>query len=312
MPININATACFRHDRAVARMDRRELAKARANAPIEAARAPFPCSLICTDCGALSDPVAVDPHRGLDGTRGPCPHCRHTAWADLANDDTAHAVAEGEGYEGDRDRPARRITFVVLRLAVALALSVACVHALVAAQTYSILFTMLTSLFCVLFVPALLITAGRELAQSRRRLPFRWALALPPATPQARAPAFTGPATPNGEPLHAPISGRPCIAYEVRVRKAGAGVGTPAALVEQRCTDLVVEGQEIPGARTLLRVPANALTTARLEATDVWLRSRGLLSTHGPWAVSETIIEPGQRVRAVPAVGGGAILMEAL
>ena len=312
MPININSTACFRHERAVARMDRRELARARQHTSLDSIRAPFPCASICTECGALRDPVAADPHRHEQADRTPCVHCGQTAWADLTNDDTAFAVAEGEQFERGNDRPGRRVTYVVLRLAAAAALSVACVHALIAAKTYSILFTMLTSLFVLLFIPALVITAVRELTRRRRSLPHRWALALPPSTREAKAAAFSGPAVADGDLLRAPLSGRPCLAYEVRARRDGGTGSDRVALVDQRCMDLVVDGQAVPGTRTLLRVPATPFTGPASEGVQNYLRSRGVLHSHGPWILSETIIEPGQDVRVVPAKGGGAILMQSL
>lgn len=135
-------------------------------------------------------------------------------------------------------------------------------------------------------------------------MPRRWSMAPPPRGKWVRQVT----ATAHGEPITAPLSGRPCLGYEVALRWDDHG-GAPLAtwaLVEQRVNlDPATTLQE--GAAVHLALPRERLdlTSASASAEVVrYLQTRGLDFTDGSLTIYESIIEPGMRIELTERTGG--------
>lgn len=308
--------------RARPRLDRRDVAKVRGGQRADDEHAGFACSLVCMRCGRLRDPDAADPFRGAPGGGSPgggspgmqphpCYGCGHDEWADLSSDDVARALAQVETHDREDTRPGRRAMQIVLGIGAALVLGLAAVMALLGAKTYAVLFSLLTALFAMLFVPALMMKALGELRRRRRKLPYRWMLALPPATTPTGSPA-TGDARARGECLRAPVSGVPCIGYELVVRRGEDDGDAVPALVEQRCVDFFVGERAVAGARALLRLADTTGAGTPEGADDATrrhlLRARGFLPEDGPWSVIERVLLPGTRVTVAAVDDRGTVV----
>ena len=297
------------------RVDRRLVALTRAGVsePATTALVGFPCAHVCMTCGFVrhppgGDPLRTDPAEPLP----PCPHCRTRAWADLADEDIARNLAAVEQWERSEADPRRRAWRIGLGIVLAVTLGATAVVALLGAKYYAVLFSMLTSLFAILFVPGLVMNAIAEARRKSRRIPYRWSLALPPTAFVTGDPVATGAVEAAGELLVAPLTGRPCVAYEVRVTRPD-DASTPApTLLEQRCADVRVGEVAIPGGQTLLRIDPMPLTSSdrvdREQIIERYLRRHGVLGEEGPWQLLETRIEVGDSVIVEPAGRRGWVL----
>ena len=82
--------------------------------------------------------------------------------------------------------------------------------------------------------------------------------------------------------------------------------------MEQRCVDFAVDGRNVPGTRTLLRLPLHELSASALDGraaiVEHYLRRHGLLAEDGPWILCEAVLEPGLPVTVARATGGGAVV----
>ena len=142
-------------------------------------------------------------------------------------------------------------------------------------------------------------------------LPWRWAMALPPAG--AVTEVRQGPARARGDSIVAPLSGRRCVAYEVGVRHDDRGTEHAGtwALLEQCVAAIEVGGHAVDPESTHLVLPRQHLgsrSTVELdEAAEAYLRQRGLGSKAATLELFEGIVEADAEVR-LELTGQGATL----
>ncbi len=264
----------------------------------ESLRWGFPCAFACGQCGHLATPESLgftDPMRREFGTTarpGPCTRCGHPAAGaiDLADRGMARALVDLEVH--DHEQTPNRPALVVRHLLGGLAGAALAATALV------------LGLAPIVTVAGLALAGGqwtvaarrwRQL-RSRRRLPRRWRMHPEPA--QTRVLASR--ATADGEPIAAPLTGRPCLAFEVVVAWSGTSPteASTVALAEQRLGNVTVDGSAL-GPRTHLRLRHRRVeNSAVLEspAAIQYLASRGLEPTDGSFDYYESIVEPGDAV----------------
>ena len=158
----------------------------------------------------------------------------------------------------------------------------------------------------------------------RRRFPIRWRLPLP-MPPQDATPAQTlsGKVQPRGELLKAPISGRPCVGYEVSVLFDVAGDKRPPmwVLEEERSTAFEIDGVTIEANGATVELPSTLVGgdedlgeeggESAADGEDLsqgegpsgedldkkiglFLRKRGLFLSEGFFTLFEALIEPDE------------------
>lgn len=256
---------------------------------------------MCGSCGRLRwpDRGLGAPHRreaaGPEPERLPCTHCDETLWLDLGRPSTALALRSVE-----HDRAQARGSFPLTFMAtVLMGVPFGWFLALIvgAGAWPQLLAGGLGGLLGGLIALRGHRSVGADEASA---LPARWAMALPPtAAPQQHA---RGEAVATGEPLRAPLSGRPCLAWEVGARPDDRA-DAPAQtwwLIEQRLCALEVDGVALDPERTYLERPRARLgTLGSLELDDsaqAFLRQRGISAEAGEVHLFETIVEPGAEV----------------
>lgn len=291
-------------------VDRRVVSKYREAFDRSSGRADQPCHLACGDCGALMPPPAADPHRDGDVRQDPCRHCGGRAWIDLAQDEAVRSLAVIEAYEhGTIDR-GRRLGGWTVRIGGSLAM--AALWFFTVLNSYSAIFSALTTLLVLLAIPYFLLGFGHATRVEKRKLPYRWALPLPPTAGADKDGAkLSGKASSrDGRTLVAPLSGRPCLGFVVEVRREAAPGHAAPALLAQDAVDLQVGERWVAGARMRMDIPTTAvdITDAQRETATAYLRQMGILENEGPWVLREGILEAGDDVTVNTAQGGGTIL----
>jgi hypothetical protein len=271
--------------------------------PILDDRWPFACALWCGVCGALAFPAEHPPDHPLRRAISAQPHdrpacaaCRHHAWTDLACKPLARAIVDAEVFERELGNEMR---------------SSGLRHAGAAAVLggFGGLCLWASAPAFVGFLPCVgLVASGLALTRLIRALssvrdrgteptrPRRWFMA-----PRPRAPSiWRRAAVPQGEPLRAPLTGRPCLAYEVSVAWDGATPDDPRglALVEQRVAGIRVGVEPLPPLRTHLRLDRDVVTIGAdlSDEARLYLRSRGLDPGDGAFTYREAILEIGAPV----------------
>jgi hypothetical protein len=136
---------------------------------------------------------------------------------------------------------------------------------------------------------------ARRGARNTRPRPRRWVMQRKPTSmvPWRTETKLYGPT------LRAPLTGRACVAYEVRVAWDGRPASEPStwALVEQHTAGLVAEGDPLPCPAIHLDLPREVVELppegpAR-DLAATYLRSRGLDPYDDSFTYYESIIEPG-------------------
>lgn len=266
----------------------------------------FDCFYLCDECGYLCE------------TNPPCPACGATAWIDLDLWANAEAL---RAYEEDQ----RRHPPKWLRTRVKLT-------ALVAGSLLGGLATAGVALAGILTIHAGLILFGtgatglataytyelakrritRAVVADRVEDPSRWRIPLPLADPATtHAARFAGPAVPRGGLLHAPFSGRPCLAYEAAVLFDHPEDAWPPTWVlrELRSAPFEIQGQLVDTDRASLLLPIHPVDAPVLDdaAKQKFLRERGLFLADGKFDLFEAILEPNITYELVrPAAPDGA------
>jgi len=234
-----------------------------------------------------------------------CSYCGERSWIDLGQPEVVLALRHDEEMRAEARRVGMRPVAVRGLLGMGLG-------ALVGFVLVGALWGMGAVAGLMGMAAALSTYQGMQLAQGiDRGLPSRWAMALPPAGEVTAV--HRGPAQLRGEPLRAPLTGRPCVAYEVGAR-IDDQVDAPAttwALLEQALAPLEVDGHPLPAASTHLRLPRHRLgssTALSLDpAAQAFLQQRGLVIDGLVLELYESIVEADAPVE-LRRVGDGAEL----
>lgn len=239
-------------------------------------------ALVCGGCGRLQWPDSGGgaPHRrdaGGPGDRSgaPCLHCGERSFIDLGRPSTALALSAAE----DDDAQARGSVRGRVLGGLVMGLSIGVMLGLLgSSSTWGLaLVSGLGGLLGVLMA----LRGHVTVHLSAPTLPSRWAMALPAVG--ALEHERRGIASAKGNGLRAPLTGRPCIAWEVGVRRDDR-VDAPLPswwLLEQRVASISVDGHEPPPERTHLELPRQhlgALGQVPLDdAAQAFLRQRGIV-----------------------------------
>ncbi|MEM6294746.1 MAG: hypothetical protein AAGA54_25960, partial [Myxococcota bacterium] len=210
--------------------------------------AQHPCGRLCSECGFLDRPKLTDGYRADANAPSlhDCPNCGATAWLDLGQDDVVQALAEQDATLVDdlaETRPAVALGGAAVG-AVGVGLATALAYTFYGADLLEVA-AVLGGLALILgVIVGARLVRGVKSAQTRA-LPKRWHLALP----SGDNPAFDrGPAMLDGDPVIAPLSGTPCLAYDVAARLDDDPSAPPASwlLIEQDHAALTCGAQSVP------------------------------------------------------------------
>lgn len=276
--------------------------------------ADVPCALLCMIFGRLGDPAPGQPYRENHGSTatGACPHCGQSALADLTSGTTSLALAEA--LERDRserspraDRLARRVatvTAAAVSLGI-LALVILMLTTFGSGKGRQVASALAAVIAFLLGAPGVLL-AARAIRRTWRRttprsLPARWRLCLPPGGTASRT--IEGAVACEGALLTAPISGRPCVAFEVGLREdddADAPLGT-WLLLEQRCASLRIGDTDIASDSAYLKLVRRPIAWPQpgpdRDRAAVFMRTRGfVVSEDAKLRMFETVVEVGDPV----------------
>ncbi len=280
----------------------RERAQQEGHAIARRPRADFECFHLCADCGYLDHPE-----------ESACPAC-DGEWLDLGSHGTADALRQEE--EARRREAPRRFKIIVAALLAPLvatpllfAGAMEGLHAWVPALpgnsgdlktfTFGAFFLLLLAapaLYQVLLRPVTWWLLRRE-----GRKPYRWRLPLPvPAAEAVPSDTVSGPLAVDGEPLVSPVSGRPCVAYQLCVRFDTPRDFRPPewVLQETHAANCRLGEHVFEGRHLLLSAPLEEIEVPDDEALGQLLRARGLFKNDGDFEVFEAIVAPGAQVEA--------------
>lgn len=278
--------------------------------------------MICTHCGYLADDepsrsavaLAGDPHRRIDpvsvqaSLRGAsrCPACDARAWADPTLEATALAM------RGVEDRPvtsdgATGIDRGSVVLGAASVLSLVAYGVWLGLGALPILGKLGVLLAGAGLAAGTLAIAKRLLHARPRRVTrppaSRWHLALPTAT--AMRGQAAGPVSARDGLLHAPLTLRPCVAYELGVRADEAITDEAGTwlLLEQRSVALRVGDRTFPADCVRLQWPRErmALTSVPAQRLQQVLSSRAFTGRERGLVVVESVVAPGREVEIASA-----------
>ena len=270
----------------------------------------FDCAYLCTSCGRLVEPTRGDPMRSLDrGSDRPCPSCGAEGLADLRHTPTTEALCELEVSELG---PSGWQRLGQVLGSVGLVGVMGVVTWLIFSNSHDFLDGLADFGFALgpigLIATVALGSMMRGATRVRRTRPRRWQLpdgtwarrSRVRRTQRVRGRVEAG----SDELLRAPLSGRPCVAYELAVRDdadAHARLGT-WRLVEQASVGWRVGEVVVGRGRALLERARehrwSGLIMSQDPATRRTLRVRGL-SEGETVHVYETIVEPGERCSLV-------------
>lgn len=277
----------------------------------------FACYRLCMECGYLGDPLVSDPNRAHQGSFGighSCPACGQPALTDLAHTPTVLALCEVDAH----DAPAQASWLSRLGSRAIGTLAVVASVSLVGFFLYTLASQRGVDLFYFLLwsgaLMPLLATARvvqKQMAErsKAKQLPARWRLAAP-GQRSLRGPATRGQLGCE-QPMLAPLSRRPCAAYEIGVRSDDDPDGELGTwlLLEQRCGALKVAGWQLRPDNVEFRLRRTRFVPEQQhqEVLRRFLRQRGL-NPNDELVVFETIVEVAaacevrQGKRGVPIV----------
>jgi hypothetical protein len=247
--------------------------------------------------------------------RGRCPGCGERAWADPLLEATALALRGAEDrldlpaqFVFDPGRDAKRRAAVV-GYAVLMLLPLAWLAWLVqglANGTVVLLLVAATALG--IGTRTVLVLLRDRPLRAPRIAPMRWHLALP--TDTAMRDRVDGPVRARDPLLEAPLSRRPCVAYELGVR-GDADLVAPAhtwLLLEQRSVAFAIGPRTFPADAVRLELPRVRVELGDYAPArvDEVLRARALAGERERWVVTETIVPEGAAlaVRSEPVAFG--------
>ncbi len=247
------------------------------------------------ECDWVELAAALPGYRGTRQQPGPCPGCGEQAWADLEE----NAVVDGLVETDDKrwaTRTWRRRGLIKLG-AVVVGLLAAVGTALARPQDGSyILFGPLL----LVVVAAIVRGAVSDLRAGRRALrPSQWRGAVRP--PKRIVQRHRGVPSGIGDEglLVAPLSGRPCVGYELAIRRDTNAAAAPWswALIEQAVAPVRVQGHAVDPRTTQLALPRTHCPQGLDPvAVRTVLRMRGMDVSRGTYELFESIIAPEQPV----------------
>lgn len=248
-----------------------------------------PCHWRCCQCGYIEGQRLGSSYRPAgEASLEPCPHCGATDWADLRDG----AVVETLGDHLDALQSTRRASWrgIWTLVGTLVGLLAAVVTGLGRVHDGSVIVFPLVALILLMIIRGAVVDIQRG---RRPKVPVRWRLALPPEEPE-RARIQGAVTAPELELLQAPLSGRPCVAYELGVRSdhdANADLWS-WALLEQEVAPIEVDDEPIPADRVWLELDRTE-REASLDDPAVrdLLRSRGIDPSRPGHVVFETIVE---------------------
>ncbi|MFO7564941.1 MAG: hypothetical protein R6X02_20015 [Enhygromyxa sp.] len=282
----------------------------------------FDCLLLCMSCGHLSEPAGGDPMRSEPqaGQRR-CGMCGARGLVDLRHTPMVQSLCALEATDVNVSRLRWGAKLVVtLGFAGALALLLASIvgPGLLGGALGLFEASFLLVLVCMVGIVVLTrMTSALRGGWRRRRLPRRWRMprsaTSPGAAPHRRV---RGEVESSAELLRAPLSGRPCVAYEVTVGD-DADPGSSLAsmrLLEQDNVGFAVGEVEVAAGEARLEMRRELFGSGTIgsldEATRRYMRMRGLLDTEEV-SIHETILAPGdecavsRRSADAPVLVGG-------
>ncbi len=279
-------------------------------AVLTASRWPFACAEVCGRCGALALPSTTlggDPMRReatSTRTRG-CMHCNaeRDTLIDLSNRDMARAFVDTELLE--RKLWSRRHRRLGAPLAASALLGALATAAFVTAAPLVVGLTLTSG---AMFRASTTYDRWQH-HRSRRTTARRWAYQPAPSGPTTSTQGHA-----SGLVRRAPLSGRACVAYDVRVVWNGEDPTVPmsAALHEQSVASLHIG--KIDAGSAFLALPPRRLDTqevlARPEAVR-FLATRGLEPSDGAFDYYETLIVGRDALRIETDDTGRARVCEA-
>ncbi len=259
----------------------RTVARRMKNRTAVARRTEFQCFFVCSSCGylALSDQRC-------------CTACGHRAWVDMGDEGTAECWRNYEQRQRSMIPKKVNALIVVVLLLVGVGL------------TWPLgMFGV--GLSVILFPTAYLLTQ-RPLSvylarHEKTKLPVRWRMPVPfPDRGYQATLDQTGIAS-GTERCIAPLSKKPCLAYQLSVIFDSPDDGRPAerVLVESGNTEFNVETAVVPPDHIVMIDRLNPVLDGKLSdfAFEAFLRARGLFRVDGNWELYETTVQPGDFVR---------------
>lgn len=267
----------------------------------------FDCFFLCDECGYLCEQSP------------PCPSCGATAWIDLDLWTNAEALRALE--EEERRHPPKwlrtRVNLTAFAggslLGAAATATLALAGVLALGPVGLVVFGVGASGLATAYTHELArrrIT--RTIVADRVDNPTRWRMPLPLADPTTtHATTTAGPAEPRGALLHAPFTGRPCLAYEAAILFDHPEDAWPPTWVlrEMRSVPFEIRGELVEADRASLLVPIQPIHAPTLDdaAKQKFLRERGLFLADGKFDLFEAIVEPHLTYELVrPATPDGA------
>jgi hypothetical protein len=283
--------------------DYREAAEAKEAEEYES----FDCFLMCGSCGYLAEP-------SRDARAFECPACGARSGLDLTHIDVAEELRKAD--EMSRLHPTPRVA--------ERAQGIATVIGLAAVMTFVFynqdVFTQGTQVNWVGLLATFMIFGGggaamvhklfanrlhRALHEREDKRPARWRLPLPLVNDRESPIRETrGKVQVEGELLNAPISGRPCVAYELAVLfDVDGDIAKPLwVLEEERCAAIRLgdESFEADSATLILPLEPVAAPTNNpaIERITNYLRRRGLFLPDGNFAFYEALVLPDETYTA--------------
>ncbi len=266
--------------------------------------APFPCYRLCLECRVLLPPRSpMEDARGIGTALHHCSRCGGASVIDLRSDAATQSLADLDAFERSARLPRalrrwRRLGMVTTAASISAAMLT--MFYMVAAHAHGVrdlfgLFGGIASVFTLSYVLREVFARWRRMAG--KALPARWSMVLPGRGSQR----IGGVGRVHGELLRAPLSGRPCLAYEVGVRRDRRPDGDLGSwlLLEQRIAPgLHVDGHAVDPAQLSLALDRTLLPkqAASPDGLRVYFRERGLPSSE-TLQVYETVVPSGGTLR---------------
>ncbi len=248
----------------------------------------FDCYDLCLTCGYLSD-----------GLPDACPACKDRHFANLRDEEVALYIQKQEAEKRQRIPGAAWLVTGLSGILIIAILSA--VTALL--FDYFILGLVMGVLLLAPMYLALLRHVAKLLVRVGEQRPIRWRLPIPIPAGDAKPITLAG-GKATGTPVRAPLTGRPALAYELKVLFDAHGDARPPEWVLEETTsvEMTVGDTRIPEGLALLHHAQTTISYSDDIPTDTaaafkkFLRVRGLFFSDGQFKIHETILPPDTEV----------------